>query len=165
MRGFGEQLDILVQSHGDLLASFPDLGDRELKEMGLPQNLWVKKLGLCPRPQDFQGMARVSNGGRGKKHPWQVGPPGGDAPLAHPRAEYPLSGCVPAEPDSVSSATLEFSEKRGEKVASCPIFRKPVFINETGLTETGQDASTNYPQSSATASVFCLQKGQAGREA
>ena len=29
---------------------------------GLPQNPWVKKLGLCPRPQDFQGMARVSNG-------------------------------------------------------------------------------------------------------
>ncbi len=34
-----------------------------LKNRGLPLNLWVKKLGLCPRPQDFQGMAPVSKGG------------------------------------------------------------------------------------------------------
>jgi len=33
-----------------------------LFQMGIPQNLWVKKLGLCPRPQDFQGMAPVSKG-------------------------------------------------------------------------------------------------------
>jgi hypothetical protein len=46
---------------------------RHVNFPGLPQNLWVKKLGLCPRPQDFQGMARVSNG-VSKKHPWQVGP-------------------------------------------------------------------------------------------
>jgi len=32
------------------------------KNKGIPQNLWVKKLGLCPRPQDFQGMAPVSKG-------------------------------------------------------------------------------------------------------
>ena len=74
--------------------------------LGLPQNLWVKKLGLCPRPQDFQGMARVSNGGRRKKHPWQVGPARG---LMHRwRTVGPSIPCrvaSPAEPDSVSSAS------------------------------------------------------------
>jgi hypothetical protein len=59
--------------------------------------------------RDFQGMALVSNGGVGEA-------PGGlnhqepDAPLAHRRAGYPLLGCVPAEPESVSQATGEFSE-------------------------------------------------------
>src|SRR5205085_11836393 len=100
-----------------------------------------------------------------KRHPWQVVPPEVDAPLAHRRAEYPLPGCVPAEPDSVSSGTLEFSESGGEKVASCPIFRKPVFAYETGLAETGQDAVTNYPQSGAAAQGISLQKSHAGGKA
>ena len=66
-------------------------------------------------------MAPVSNGGEEERTPGRSDPPGVDAPLAHRRAEYPLSGCVPAEPDSVSPATLEFSEKGVKKVASCPI--------------------------------------------
>ena len=33
-----------------------------------------------------------------------------DAPLAHRRPEYPLPGCVPAEPDSVSSGRLNVAE-------------------------------------------------------
>jgi hypothetical protein len=35
------------------------------------------------------------------------------------------------------------------------------FINETFPAGTRQDALTNYPQSRATAQVFCLQKGKA----
>ena len=31
---------------------------------------------------------------------------GSDAPLAHRRPGYPLSGCFPAEPDSVSPSNL-----------------------------------------------------------
>ena len=88
---------------GDSLVGIHHLDQLKVFQ-GLPQNLWVKKLGLCPRPQDFQGMALVSNGA-GKKPPGRSDPPGVDAPLAHRRAEYPLSGCVPAEPDSVSSAS------------------------------------------------------------
>ena len=40
-------------------------------------------------------------------------PPGADAPLAHRRPGYPLSGCVPAEPDSVSpdNFTIPNSER------------------------------------------------------
>jgi len=39
-----------------------EFADAAKKKVGIPQNLWVKKLGLCPRPQDFQGMAPVSKG-------------------------------------------------------------------------------------------------------
>ena len=37
-----------------------------------------------------------------KTAPDDLGHQGPDAPLAHRRPEYPSSGCVPAEPDSVS---------------------------------------------------------------
>ena len=50
----------------------------------------------------FQGMARVSNGVKNKTAPSRVGGQGPDVPLVHPRPGYPLSSCVPAEPDSVS---------------------------------------------------------------
>ena len=33
-----------------------------------------EKLGLCPRPQDFQGMARVSNGDSGRSTPGRSDP-------------------------------------------------------------------------------------------
>jgi hypothetical protein len=33
------------------------------------------------------------------------------APLAHPGRGYPLSGCVPAEPDSVSPRHVHYNEK------------------------------------------------------
>jgi hypothetical protein len=37
--------------------------------------------------------------------PDTIGEPGSDAASAHHRPEYPLPGCVPAEPDSVSRGT------------------------------------------------------------
>ena len=40
-----------------------------------------------------------------KMAPDDLGHQGPDAPLAHRRPEYPSSGCVPAEPDSVSPGT------------------------------------------------------------
>jgi len=39
---------------------------------------------------------------KGKRLPETNGPQKPEAPLAHPRPGYPSSGCVPAEPDSVS---------------------------------------------------------------
>lgn len=77
---------------------------------GLPENLWVKKLGLLPQtPGFFKAWLGCPTEAR-NKHPGRSAPPGAEAPLAHRRAEYPLPGCVPAEPGSVSSAFLEFSE-------------------------------------------------------
>ena len=87
-----------------------------------------KKRGQIGPTMDFQGMALVSNGG-GTEAPGSLNRQGPDAPLAHRRAGYPLSGCVPAEPESVSPATLEFSEKGERKkwhlVLAC---RKEGFI-------------------------------------
>ena len=54
----------------------------------------------------FLGDPTVASGG------WQRTAPGGfdhqgpDAPSAHRRPGYPLSGCVPAEPDSVSPGNI-----------------------------------------------------------
>ena len=41
---------------------------------------------------------------------------GPDAPSAHRRPGYPLSGCVPAEPDSVSPGSIRLAptEQRGK---------------------------------------------------
>lgn len=49
-------------------------------------------------------MTPVSNG-RKKTAPSDFRHRGPDAPLAHHRPGYPLSGCFPAEPDSVSPGT------------------------------------------------------------
>jgi hypothetical protein len=62
-------------------------------------------------------MALVSNGVEDEA-PGGMNHQGPDAPLAHRRAGYPSSGCVPAEPESVSPATWEFSESREGKKAS-----------------------------------------------
>ena len=78
------------------------LGQRRIF-LGLPQNLWVKNWGFAPDPRIFKAWLGCPTGAE-EKHPWQVRPARVDAPLAPRRAEYPLSGCVPAEPDSVSSA-------------------------------------------------------------
>lgn len=48
---------------------------------------------------------------------------GPDAPSAHRRPGYPLSGCVPAEPDSVSPGNL--------RVASAPPRHNP--LSDTGV--------------------------------
>jgi hypothetical protein len=51
--------------------------------------------------------------GSKKTTPDGIEPSGADAPLAHRRPGYPLSGCVPAEPDSVSpdDSTIPLSER------------------------------------------------------
>jgi hypothetical protein len=81
-------------------------------------------------------MALVSNGG-GDEAPGSLNHQGPDAPLAHRRAWYPLSGCVRAEPESVSPATVEFCEAGGRKkwhlVLSC---RKEGFYHKTVPAET-----------------------------
>ena len=55
----------------------------------------------------------MSNGGK-KMAPENVCVPGPDAPLAHRRPGYSLSGCTPAEPDSASPGKRYFTLKRGE---------------------------------------------------
>lgn len=50
---------------------------------------------------DFRGMAPVSDGGKRGPLAHQRGARGPE-PSAHHRPGYPSSGCVPAEPDSVS---------------------------------------------------------------
>src|SRR5262245_51564951 len=52
-------------------------------------------------------MTPVSNGR--KMAPENVSVPGPDAPLAHRRPGYSLSGCTPAEPDSASPGNNHFS--------------------------------------------------------
>jgi hypothetical protein len=49
----------------------------------------------------FQGMAPMSKDGMKRPLAAECGQTP-DGPLAHRRSEYPLPGCVPAEPDSVS---------------------------------------------------------------
>ena len=48
--------------------------------------------------------------GRKKNAPNRKNDQGLDAPLAHRRPGYPLSGCVPAEPDSVSPGNIRLAE-------------------------------------------------------
>ena len=69
---------------------------------------------------DFQGITRVSHGGKpGPRPPTWEGAFLGDAPWAHRRPGYPLSGCVPAEPDSVSPGEIENNLNPG-RAASRP---------------------------------------------
>src|SRR5215471_12110084 len=57
-------------------------------------------------------MTPVSNGIK-KMAPENVSVPGPDAPLAHRRPGYSLSGCTPAEPDAASPGTVHDSLARG----------------------------------------------------
>ena len=71
---------------------------------------WI--LGLCPSPQDFQRHSsgvrlpeiKMASANNGRQRP--------DALSAHRRPGYPLSGCVPAEPDSVSPDNATLPSKR-----------------------------------------------------
>ena len=74
------------------------------KNKGLPQNLWVKNWGFAPGPRIFKAWLGCPTGTAEEAPLAGRTPPRVDAPLAHRRAEYPLLGCVPAEPNSVSSA-------------------------------------------------------------
>src|SRR5262249_19288880 len=60
----------------------------------------------------FRGMTPVSDGR--KMAPKDVPVPGPDAPLAHRRPGYSLSGCTPAGPDSASPGTGNCSLTKGE---------------------------------------------------
>ena len=70
---------------------------------------WI--LGLCPSPQDFQrhisGVRLIKTKMASDNNCWQRP----DALSAHRRPGYPLSGCVPAEPDSVSPGNPTLSSK------------------------------------------------------
>lgn len=77
--------------------------ERLLHKEALPQNLWVVEsvLGLRPSPRDFlrhgSGVRRAQ-----KEAPRPSRRRGQVAPSAHRQPGYPLPGCVPAEPGSVS---------------------------------------------------------------
>lgn len=59
--------------------------------------------GLCPKPRDFKGITQAPNGADKNKAPDDDNAERGPrAPLVRRRPGYPLPGCVPAEPDSVS---------------------------------------------------------------
>jgi hypothetical protein len=59
-------------------------------------------------PVRFQGMTPVSDGD--SKTPGGLIPQGPDAPSAHRRPGYSLSGCTPAEPDSASPGAKSIAE-------------------------------------------------------
>jgi putative transposase len=63
----------------------------------LPEAVWIN-----PPP--------TSSDNHEKGLPKTVGSQKPDAPSAHPRSGYPLPGCVPAEPDSVSPDTVMLPE-------------------------------------------------------
>src|SRR5713101_9756834 len=48
-----------------------------------------------------------------KKDPWRFDSQGCDAPSAHRRPGYSLSGCTPAEPDSASPGAGSLAELQG----------------------------------------------------
>lgn len=58
--------------------------------------------GLCPRPQDFRRHISGVRWPAMKTAPDNYHRQRPDASSAHRRPGYPSSGCVPAEPDSVS---------------------------------------------------------------
>ena len=58
-------------------------------------------VGLCPRPQDFRRNISGVRGPAMKTAPDNYHRQRPDASSAHRRPGYPLSGCVPAAPDSV----------------------------------------------------------------
>src|ERR1041384_4655094 len=64
-------------------------------------------LGTSPQtPRIFEASAPMSNGMQHENAPDNDRCQGPDAPLAHRRPGYPSSGCVPAEPESVSPDTF-----------------------------------------------------------
>jgi hypothetical protein len=65
--------------------------------------------GLCPRPQDFRRYISGVRLPAMKTAPDNDHRQRPDASSAHRRPSYPLSGCVPAEPDSVSQGSSNVS--------------------------------------------------------
>ena len=75
----------------------------------------------------FLGMALVSNGKNEVRE--DVSVQGPDAPLAHRRPGYSLSGCTPAEPDSASPGVKSLAElpgpAQGERTTSVHWITQP----------------------------------------
>ena len=67
-------------------------------------------------PVRFQGMTPVSDGD--KKDLWRFIPQRSDAPSAHRRPGYSLSGCTPAEPDSAAPGAGRIAELQDRYKAS-----------------------------------------------
>ena len=79
--------------------------------------------------------------------PNRFGGQGPDAPLAHHRSDYPLSGCVPAEPGSASPDKDSIvGRKDGKKMHPVGLSGK-MDLRSHPSTETPQDATEDYPQS------------------
>jgi hypothetical protein len=77
--------------------------------------------GLCPRPQDFRRNISGVRWPAMKTAPDNYHRQRPDASSAHRRPGYPLSGCVPAEPDSVSPGNHTLAARsRVRKDASAP---------------------------------------------
>jgi len=77
--------------------------------------------GLCPRPQDFRRHISGVRWLAMKTAPDNYHRQRPDALSAHRRPGYPLSGCVPAEPDSVSPDNHTLAARsRDRKYASAP---------------------------------------------
>jgi len=77
--------------------------------------------GLCPRPQDFRRYISGVRLPAMKTAPDNDHRQRPDASSAHRRPSYPLSGCVPAEPDSVSPGNHTLAAgNRDRKYASAP---------------------------------------------
>jgi hypothetical protein len=76
---------------------------------------------LCPRPQDFRRHISGVRWPAMKRAPDNYHRQRSDAPSAHRRPGYPLSGCVPAEPDSVSPGIHTLAARsRVRKYPSAP---------------------------------------------
>jgi len=73
---------------------------------------------------------RHSSGVRWKSKAPEARPRGPDAPSAHRRPGYPLSGCVPAEPDSVSpsSVRLASTEQCGKRPSDTGVMPQKILL-------------------------------------
>jgi GYF domain 2 len=103
------------QSGGEHVCSTNERPSNQSSKTGAYYSVWFlivgssaesvgEQTGALPQAPGFSRHGSGVQRGGGRSTPGRSDPPGVDAPLAHRRAEYPLAGCVPAEPDSVSSA-------------------------------------------------------------
>ena len=89
---------------------------------------------------DFGGMTLVSDGMK-EMAPGGFHHQGPDAPSAHRRPGYPWSGCVPAEPDSVSAGRISLAptEQRGKPPSDTGVMpQKILFIPHQGVATSSQ---------------------------
>src|SRR5437879_12308332 len=89
-------------------------------------------------------MAPVSNG-RKNMAPENVSVQGPDAPLAHRRPGYSLSGCTPAEPDSASpgivNSILAKDETQRTGHSLSPTDRNILFFSQIEMSPSGSPSA------------------------